>query len=196
MHRPPIQQPLLHHRPCRHRPICHHRGMLLADLLLTVALLSILAVIAVPSFTQLVLEARMTDQVNALVHGIHLGKQSARIRLSDIALCKSIDGQNCAHDRAWHDGWILFENRDRDHPPSVGHDEPVLAAGAPYTNGTIMANRLHFVFRPFVIRSTNGTLTFCDRRGAAAARALIISPTGRPRTAATGPGNRKLSCPG
>lgn len=188
MPRPPIRSPL---RSSRHAA----RGMTLAELLLTVALAAIVMGIAVPVFTRLLLDARMTAQVNALVHGIHLGKQSARIRLSDIALCKSIDGQNCAHDRAWHDGWILFENRDRDHPPSVGPDEPVLAAGAPWTDGSITANRLHFVFRPFVIRSTNGTLTFCDRRGATAARAVIISPTGRPRTAGTGPGNRKLSCP-
>lgn len=190
MHRPLMRRHLTHRAP-RNCP----GGMTLIELLLTVALVAMLMSLAVPGFANLLLDARMTDQVNALVHGIHLGKQSARIRLSDIALCKSLDGQNCAHDRAWHDGWILFENRDRDHPPSVGPDEPVLAAGAPYADGTITANRLHFVFRPFVIRSTNGTLTFCDRRGDAAARALIISPTGRPRTAGTGPGNRKLSCP-
>ena len=170
-------------------------GLLLIDLLLTLALVSLLLSIAVPTFTGLLLDARMTSSINSLVHAIHLGKQSAGTRLSDIALCKSANGRTCAHERHWQDGWALFENRDRDHPPAIDLHEPILAIGGSFVSGTIAANREYFIFRPFNIRSTNGTLTFCDRRGVDAARALIISPTGRPRTAASGPSNRRLQCP-
>jgi hypothetical protein len=41
----------------------------------------------------------------------------------------------------------------------------------------------------------NGTVTFCDTRGPAAARAVIISYTGRPRVSDRGPGRRPLVCP-
>ena len=43
--------------------------------------------------------------------------------------------------------------------------------------------------------ATNGTLVYCDRRREAAARALVISYTGRPRVAAEGPAGRDLDCP-
>ena len=51
-------------------------------------------------------------------------------------------------------------------------------------SGTLVSNRARFEFRPFPSRSTNGTISFCDARGGAAQRAIVISYTGRPRLAA------------
>jgi len=60
---------------------------------------------------------------------------------------------------------------------------------------TIRANRERFRFRPNYRRGTNGTIRFCDRRGSAAARAVIVSYTGRPRVAATTASGEPLPCP-
>lgn len=169
-------------------------GFTLADLLLAVGLIAMLSVTAVPAFTDILLDARMTQQVNGLVHGVHLARQAAHVRLADIALCKSPDGRRCAHAGSWHDGWLLFENTDRDRPPQVDDEEPSLASGGAWPAGTIRSNREYYVFRPATIRSSNGTLTFCDRRGTDEARALIVSYTGRPRTARRAPGDRPLIC--
>lgn len=169
-------------------------GFTLADLIITLGLLSVLTATAVPAFTEILLESRMTRQVNGLVHGVHLAKQSAHMRLAEVVLCKSPDGQSCGHGGKWHDGWLLFVNSNRDHPPIVGDDEPRLASGGYWTGGKMTANRNFFVFRPGSYRSTNGTFVFCDRRGADAARALIVSYTGRPRTNRRAPGGRPLIC--
>ena len=169
-------------------------GFTLADLLITVGLLGILSVTAVPAFTNVLLSARMTDQVNSLVHAVHLAKQAAHMRLTEVALCRSADGRQCRHSGPWHEGWLLFVNTDGDTPPQIAASEPVLASAGAWPGGTISANRQFFVFRPATIRSTNGTLTFCDRRGGDAARALIISYTGRPRTTRRAPGNGPLTC--
>ncbi len=171
-----------------------HAGFTLADLAVTVAIVATLATLAAPTLDRLILESRMAAQINGLVHGVHLAKQSAHLRLADIALCKSPDGRRCAHGGEWTDGWLLFINTDGDRPPQVTGDEPTLSAGGAYAGGTITANRDAFVFRPAAVRSTNGTFVFCDRRGAGAARALIVSYTGRPRTARRGPGGRALTC--
>jgi len=171
-----------------------HTGFTLADLVVTLGLLSVLSATAVPAFTRLLLDARMTQQVNGLVHGVHLAKHASHVRLAEVALCKSPDGRRCEHTGAWHDGWLLFVNTDDDFPPDAGADEPRLASGGAWRGGAIAGNRDYFVFRPAAIRSTNGTLVFCDRRGAPAARALIVSYTGRPRTARRAPGGRPLKC--
>jgi type IV fimbrial biogenesis protein FimT len=63
-----------------------------------------------------------------------------------------------------------------------------------YPSGKITANRRSFAFRPFEIRSTNGTLIFCDRRGPEFARAVIISYTGRPRTYPAAGLGKPFSC--
>lgn len=60
---------------------------------------------------------------------------------------------------------------------------------------SIRSNRTRFVFRPFRGRSTNGTLTVCDRRGGSAARAIIINNIGRPRLSAAASNGNPLSCP-
>jgi type IV fimbrial biogenesis protein FimT len=89
---------------------------------------------------------------------------------------------------------MVFVNTDDDRPPNRALDEALLYFHAPQTTGSISANRRLFEFRPFGWRSTNGTVTFCDDRGNAHARAVIVSYTGRPRVAAEGPGGRALKC--
>jgi hypothetical protein len=41
----------------------------------------------------------------------------------------------------------------------------------------------------------NGTIVFCDARGSAHARAIIISHTGRPRVAQRDADGKPLRCP-
>ncbi|MDH3513005.1 MAG: GspH/FimT family pseudopilin [Gammaproteobacteria bacterium] len=170
-------------------------GLTLIELLFAMAILAILTTISVPGFTNLVLNTRMTAQVNRFVHDIHLAKQTAHRRMQQVALCKSPDGRQCAPNREWHEGWLVFVNLDRDRPPHVDPGESILAANPAFESGTISANRPDFVFRAFEIRSTNGTLTFCDRRGSDAARAVIVSYTGRPRMAAVTARKKPLRCP-
>ena len=170
-------------------------GLTLMELLFTMAIAAILITVAVPGFSGLVLNTRMTAHVNRFVHDIHLAKQSAHRRMQHIVLCKSSDGRQCNHDRQWHEGWLVFVNLNRDRPPRVNPGEPILASNPAFESGTITANRPDFVFRAFEARSTNGTLTFCDRRGSDAARAVIVSYTGRPRVATVTAGNKPLTCP-
>ena len=61
-------------------------------------------------------------------------------------------------------------------------------------SGSIVGNRPYFDFRPIMRRSTNGTLVFCDERGPAAARAVIVSYTGRPRVDTVAADGARLVC--
>jgi hypothetical protein len=60
--------------------------------------------------------------------------------------------------------------------------------------GTIVANRPYFELRPLFRRSINGTVVFCDVRGSVAARAVIVSYTGRPRTDNVAADGQRLAC--
>ena len=170
-------------------------GLTLLELLITLAIVAIIVLAGVPMFRDLQLNQHMTAQVNGLIHAIFLAKHSAHTTLSEMTICKSQSGHQCESQAEWSDGWLLFNNIDRDRPPSIDADENILASGEPYPGGRIHANRLAFVFRAFEIRSTNGTLVFCDARGEAHAKALIVSYTGRPRIANKRADGQSLQCP-
>jgi type IV fimbrial biogenesis protein FimT len=170
------------------------RGFSLWELLVTVAVSSVLLGLAVPSFQRVVLDARQTAAINSFVTSVQLARSEAAKRARPVILCKTVDTVHCGGTEIGYErGWMVFVDIDDESPPARAPGEPLLYRYEPTVEGTIRANRSRFEFRPFRRRSTNGTVTFCDRRGDSAAKAVIVSYTGRPRTARTGPG-RALSC--
>jgi type IV fimbrial biogenesis protein FimT len=151
--------------------------------------------IGVPSFQRFALDARRTADVNAFVGAVQLARSEASKRGRSVIVCKTVDRIACGGDEIDFDaGWMVFVNADDAYPPARAASEPLILAYAPKIEGTIVSNRPFYEFRAYRRRSTNGTVTFCDARGPADARAVIVSYTGRPRTAAVGPGNRPLTC--
>lgn len=173
------------------------RGWTLYELLTALIVLGVVSGLAVPAFEDIVLDSRRTTAINGFVLAIQLARSEAAKRARPVVVCASADGVYCAGRSMRYDhGWIVFVNEDGARPPQRSSNEPLLYSHEPELVGSIIGNRELFEFRPFNKRSTNGTVVFCDRRGAAAARAVIVSYTGRPRVSARGPGNRPLDCAG
>ncbi len=175
-------------------PMPRSPGFTLLELLITLASGAVLLTLAVPAFTSLVLDSRLTSAVNRFVHGMYVARHEALKSGADVALCRSLSGRQCIQAGRWETGFIVFVNRDQDDPPRVDSGEPILQVEGRLPAGAILANRNAFVFRPWG-RSVNGTLTFCDRRGNPSARAVVVSYTGRPRAASAGEANGSVKCP-
>lgn len=156
-------------------------GLTVLELLVVLGIVAILALVVVPGLGRFVADIRMTASVNAFVHAVHLARQEAHKRGVTATLCKSPGGLQCNAAADWSDGWLVFINQDRDDPPHVDADEPVLHVNSGFANGRIRANRNSFTLRAFGKRSTNGTLVFCNRAADAVPRAVIISYSGKPR---------------
>jgi type IV fimbrial biogenesis protein FimT len=104
-------------------------------------------------------------------------------------------GRRCTNDeQAYGAGWLVFADRNSKRPPQRPDDEPLIYAYRPALLGSIVGNRAYFDFQPIMRRSTNGTLVFCDERGTAAARAVIVSYTGRPRVDTVAADGTRLVC--
>lgn len=175
--------------------MARHAGISLPELLMALAIGALVTTLAIPSFGSLALDGAMTGEVNRFVHTLHRALAESEQRGRDVAVCPSSGGRQCSPAAPWHQGWILFVNGDRDDPPVVDPGEPILEVVGPWSTGTITANRQAFAFRPFGRRSVNGTLVFCDRRGVDAARTVVVSPTGRPRSTPPVSHNKSLTCP-
>lgn len=171
------------------------RGYTLLELLVTVTLVALLLGLGVPGLRGLALDARRTADVNAFVSAIHLARSESFKRARPVVLCHTTDGFACADALQPYDlGWMVFVDTDNDSPPRRDDNEELLLHYVPVIEGTIRSNRAHYVFQPYYRRSTNGTIVFCDIRGSTAARAVIVSYTGRPRVASTTAAGGPLGC--
>lgn len=170
-------------------------GYSLYELLMTLALVSVVLLVGMPSFGRLAAEQRLRSEVDRLFHAVHLARKASVTRRRAVTICPSADGASCRDGMDYSAGWILFVNSDRDEPPVRDAQEALLAARRVEPQVRIHANRRGFTFRSTVLRATNGTLVFCDRSGRAATRALVVSYTGRPRVTRAHRSGAPYRCP-
>jgi type IV fimbrial biogenesis protein FimT len=87
------------------------KGFTLVEMLVTVALVAILATVAVPSFAELIRSSRATTQANELIGALALARSEAITRAQPVAVCASRNGSSCTGAATWSEGWIVFVDR-------------------------------------------------------------------------------------
>ena len=178
------------------RDTLQSRGLSLLELLITLSILAILGGLVAPSFSSMWLDTQRTTAVNSFIHDVFLARSSALETGRTVTICRSIDAQTCSHQTGdWQAGWIVFVNNDDDLPPVRDQSERVLDVVQGRQGSDITSNRTSYSFRPNIHRVVNGAMVFCDRRGSAHARTVIINSAGRPRVSSRDSDNRPLRCP-
>ncbi len=104
----------------------HIRGFTLYELLLTTILIALISGLAIPSYSAGIARQRQRVEIDALFHAMHLARKESVMRRKVISLCPSLDGSSCAKSRDWSNGWLMFENNDRDSPPVIDPGEVLL----------------------------------------------------------------------
>ena len=175
--------------------MCKAAGTTLLELLTVLAVVAVLATLSAPSFQTLRLNSQRAAAVNGLLHNLVLARSEAVKRAAVVSVCHSSDGQRCDPGFDWSRGWIVFANHDRDEPPVRDAAEELIVTSAGSPGISITSNRGAYSFRAMAQAVVNGTIVFCDARGSAHARAIIISHTGRPRVAQRDADGKPLRCP-
>jgi type IV fimbrial biogenesis protein FimT len=181
-------------REHRISPAGRESGYTLVELVVGLGVMAVLTAWGVPSFGHFSRNAARSSEVNQFIQAVYLARSEAIKRNGVVSLCPSRDGATCDADSPWHQGWLVFVNLDRDSPATRDADEELLQAYPPWESGQIAANRTTLSFRPFGQSGVTATMTFCDDRGSAEARAVIISQTGRPRLADRNSSGGPLDC--
>lgn len=169
------------------------RGFTLWELLCTLVIAGAALAAGVPAFDSFLLDSRLTADVNGWVLAVQFARSEAFKRGRPVIVCQTSDTWRC-DDAAASSGWMVYVNLDDRSPPSRSESEPLLYYHEARSVGTVTSNRPYYEFRPGRYRSSAGTVVFCDRRGAAAARAVIVNLHGRPRVDARDGDGRPLQC--
>lgn len=173
------------------------KGFSLLELLLALAIISIVAVLAAPRFGELTARATPTIESERLLASIWAARHAAITQGKPVTIkAKSND---------WSTGWIVFvdENHNAIHEPN----ERILQVAEPIKPGyQISANSGIGVALSYLPHGESrrpsgslqmGTFTLCagnQTEGLQPTHAIIISATGRPRTL-TGPSLAGGLCP-
>ncbi len=88
------------------------RGFTLVELLVVLAVGSILLAIAVPGYAFLVNAGRLATVTNDLVTALHLARSEAVKRGTRVTVCKTGNAGTpmpaCDATANWHEGWLVF----------------------------------------------------------------------------------------
>jgi len=129
-------------------------GFTLVELMVTVAVIAILAVVAVPGMTALINSSRLNGQAEEMVASLQLARAEAIRRNARVTVCASTDGTTCANSSAWTQ-WIV---RGRDNVNGV---DDVIRSGRVAGNVQISGPAAGIVFRPSGLIDTQQTVTVC-----------------------------------
>lgn len=82
-------------------------GFTLIELIVTVSIVTILASIAVPSFSKLIESNQLSAGTNELVSALILARSEALKRSNNVSICASTDQVSCSGAN-FAEGWIVF----------------------------------------------------------------------------------------
>jgi type IV fimbrial biogenesis protein FimT len=166
-------------------------GLTLIELMVTISILAILMVVAIPSFQSMIASSNLTTSTNDLSNTLAQARSNA-IRLGGrVTVCKSSNGTQCATTGNWEQGWIVFNDPTRSGTTAnVDADEVITFVAPAQRNGIVINGNLTYVsyaadgqtkqmsgaFQSGTLRvcNTNASLTNAKR-----ARNLTLAGTGR-----------------
>jgi len=164
------------------------RGFTLIELMVTLAVLSIVLGIGIPAFDRLVANGRLTSQINQSIGLIAFARSEAAKRTgTTITVCGSSDEATC-NTSNWESGWLVMNDVDGDRTIDAGDGDVLLRVGPALSGGNTLRT-LGFGNTGFVqfddagAPGSAGTFILCDDRGAVQAKATVLSIVGQNRAA-------------
>ena len=161
------------------------RGFTLPEMLVVSAIVAVMLVIAVPSYTSLTARNALTSKMNEVVGAMQIARSEAVTRNNRVTLCRrnANDTDTCDAGGGWQNGWLVFVDPDADGTVDTG--ETILGNGARVTGfefkGTV-GDLVRLTYRPdgtAVGVSASSVMTVCKGTKLYEGE-ITIDATGRP----------------
>jgi type IV fimbrial biogenesis protein FimT len=180
------------------------QGFTLIELLVTVVVATVLLLIGVPSFKQIIANNRMAADVNSLVTALNLARSEAIKRGVWVTVCQSNNSTSatpaCSDASDWEIGWMVFVDNNNDGVCADADSDGMCDTGSgqilrvwgPLSGGATLrggdsptnANVTWVAYQPLGVSQgstgrANDRFRLCDYRGTSSARLVTIGLGGR-----------------
>lgn len=171
----------------------NNHGFTLIELIVTLAVVSILLLTGIPMLNQMTTSNRLSTQINTVAGSLAIARSESIKRGTSITLCGSTDGATC-DTSSWESGWIIFADADNNAilDSTAGTSESMLKIVSPFSGGStlrlsqsdstsVIRFKSEGSLRDLGIDGTNkGTFTLCELSASTTtAKAININPLGR-----------------
>lgn len=175
-------------------------GLTLLELLIAMAVAGIVAAVGVPAFRAFSQNQNRLTGTTELAYTLGYARSEAIKRAQFVTVCRSVDQSSCSGAGAdWTVGWIVFSNTAAANATVRNAGEPVLHSFATFpANIALSTADLApglLTFRPSGDLGISATWTWCDARGAAEARGVVVDEAGRARVSDVDANGDALVCP-
>ncbi|MGI2210309.1 GspH/FimT family pseudopilin [Shewanella baltica] len=157
----------------------HQKGFSLIELLISLAVLTILLTGGVPSLTDVYTQYRADSSIRIIQQTLQFARNQAITLNRKVTVCAVID-QKC--EQNWQAGLTVFIDTNSNNQVDDS-DKILYMKNAFDSKDTVKYNRTSIRFRPDGLASgTNGTLKYCPSNPASPhSRAIVINQAGRVR---------------
>ncbi|UTA47331.1 GspH/FimT family protein [Simiduia sp. 21SJ11W-1] len=158
-------------------------GLTLLNLLISLAIISILSFVVIPGFAQILANNQATLTINTAINAIRFARAQAILHGQHVTLCPYSYNVSCGND--WAAGFTAFQDFNKN--GKLDGDEEVLRVIELYAAGTVKWSSFgassYLMFTPLgFTKSQNGTFIYCPKnKDATLAKVLIINRQGRVR---------------
>ena len=165
-------------------------GFTLLELLVSIAVSSILLTVGIPSFLRMIADNERVSYSADVYSALNYARSEAIARNVQVVICKSTDGANCSTSANWSDGWIIYANTNNNTSGAEpdGPTEPVLQVHVGLQRFTLIPDTSlndRVIYLPSGRAAAMGNFQLCSENTQVEGGTIQITSTGRARASRT-----------